>query len=585
MSAPTVTSPAMGLAEAAGLLPLWQGPLLPLIALAWPLLIGCLISLPVLRKRAIKLLPLAPLPALALVIAPPAEATLVPTLLLGLSLEIDQVGRVLLAMCAALWLAAAVYAAAYMRRPRKPAIFSGFWCLTLAGNIGVFLAADAVTFYVAFAAVSLASYFLIVQEGTREALRASRIYIVLAIVGEAMLLIGVVLVLADADSTAIVDVRAALGDGRMEPVLRHLALGLLIGGFGIKAGLVPLHVWLPLAHPAAPTPASAVLSGAIVKAGLIGLIRFLPEGDAITGAVLVGLGLTGAYLAVGLGLGQRRIKAVLAYSTVSQMGLIIAALGAGLAAGRSDAIESVTLYALHHGFAKGALFLSVGLLPLTQSRTRWLLLAFAAAVSLSISGLPGTGGALAKAAIKPAFSDTLAILVTSSGIATTAILARYLFLAYRVDGGAEKTEGSANMWLSMLACGLAALVLPWLLWAMHDPRPIAYVLKGESIWTGLWPVLVGSALALIIGRVLLRHSPGYPRVPEGDLVNPIERLAENVIEAVRQRPGIGPSTPGAWYARRLMAWAQSLENLLVRVPVAGVVMLGVLLLIALILWP
>ncbi|NKI35608.1 NADH dehydrogenase [Wenzhouxiangella sp. XN79A] len=570
-----------GLFEFAAVWPLWQGALLPLLALAWPLLIGALAALPPLREHAIRLLPLAPLPALWLALVPPDEAvTRVPALLLGVQLELDATGRVLLGMAAALWLAAGVYAAAYMTTPRKPAIFSGFWCLTLAGNLGVFLAADAVTFYVAFAAVSLASYFLVVHDGTREALRASRVYIVLAILGEAMLLIGFVLVVAGADATAIPAMRDALAGDSMAPALRTLAIGLLIAGFGIKAGLMPLHVWLPLAHPAAPTPASAVLSGAIVKAGLIGVMRFLPEGDAITGGVLIALGLTGAYLAVLLGLGQARIKAVLAYSTVSQMGLLTATVGAGLLADRSGAIQSATFYALHHGFAKGALFLAVGLLPLTRGASRWLLLAFVALVAASIAGLPGTGGALAKAAIKPAFDDPIQLIVGLSSITTALILARYLFLAARTEARDDDGGAPLAMTIPVVACGLAALVLPWLLWSDHDPRSLAYLLKPVSIWTALWPVLVGAALAVGIGRLVTARNPKRPDVPEGDLVVPLERLVERLVEAFHRRPSIGPDRIPAWQARRIRRLSAALEGVLERWPVAGILLIGVLVVVA-----
>jgi formate hydrogenlyase subunit 3/multisubunit Na+/H+ antiporter MnhD subunit len=149
---------------------------------------------------------------------------------------------------------------------------------------------------------------------------------VIAIAGEVFLLLGLLLGAAAAGGVDIAAIRAALGTSGTGPV----AIALLVAGFGIKAGLVPLHVWLPLAHPAAPVPASAVLSGAIVKAGLFGLILFLPDGAY--GALLMGLGLTGAFGAALWGLTQPNPKAVLAYSTVSQMGLMVMFVGAGGAA-------------------------------------------------------------------------------------------------------------------------------------------------------------------------------------------------------------------------------------------------------------
>lgn len=279
---------------------LWTGPILPLAALAWPLLLAALIALPELRTHGVRLLPLAPLPALWLALAGNEAVTTAPGLLLGVTLGLTEGGRLLLGMAAALWCLAGLAAQPMAGKP-SAALFAGFWLLTLTGNLGVFVARDIVTFYVAFAAVSLAAWFLIVHDRSAKAMRAGKVYIVIALAGEVPLLVGLLLGADAAGSMMIADVRDAI---------RVTGLVLLVIGFGIKAGLVPLHVWLPLAHPAAPVPASAVLSGAIVKAGLFGLLLFLPE--ATFGPVLTGLGVTGAFAAALWGLTQWDAKAVLA---------------------------------------------------------------------------------------------------------------------------------------------------------------------------------------------------------------------------------------------------------------------------------
>jgi formate hydrogenlyase subunit 3/multisubunit Na+/H+ antiporter MnhD subunit len=136
-------------------------------------------------------------------------------------------------------------------------------------------------------------------------------------------------------SLAIRDTVAALpGSPR-----RDAMLALLILGFGLKIGLVPLHVWMPLVYTAAPIPAAAVLSGAAVKAGLIGFIRFLPLGVAMPrwGEALAVAGIFSAFYGVLVGITQQNPKTVLAYSSISQMGLLAAALGIGLAAGDNGA--------------------------------------------------------------------------------------------------------------------------------------------------------------------------------------------------------------------------------------------------------
>ena len=484
------------------------GPILPLAALAWPLLLGLLAALPSVRARALWLLPLAPLPALWVALAGAQGVTEAPDLLLGVTLELTRIGALLLGMTAALWLAAGVYALGYMPRTHNPAILAGFWCLTLSGNLGVFLAADAVTFYVAFAAVSLAAYFLVVHERTARALRAGRLYIVLAVLGEACLLLAITIAAAAASSLMIADLRAALA----QAPLGGLAAGLYIAGFGLKAGLMPLHVWLPLAHPAAPTPGSAVLSGAIVKAGIMGLILFLPAGAVGWAPVMLGLGLAGAFAAALIGLTQANAKAVLAYSTISQMGLVIAITAAG-------ASTQAAFYALHHGLAKGALFLSVGLIAAAAGAWRMLTFALAGLAALSVAGLPLTGGALVKAAAKPALGGWAETAMTASALTTTLLLAWFLHVAARDEPKAAQPP--AAMWAPVAALAFGALALPWWLWAGWAGLPGDYPLRLATLRDAAWPVAAGGALA---GLALWR---GWrlPALPEGDLAPLLERAA------------------------------------------------------------
>jgi len=474
---------------------LWTGPSLPLIALVWPLLLAALTVLPAVRPRGVKLLPLAPLPALLLALTGSAEPTAAPDLLLGVTLGLDDAGRLLLAMTAVLWGIAGL-AARPMAGTPNAALFAGFWCLTLAGNLGVFLARDVATFYVAFAAVSLASWFLIVHDRSEKALRAGRVYIVIALAGEVALLLGLILGAFAAESTTIADVREALGGP---------GLALLVIGFGIKAGLVPLHVWLPLAHPAAPVPASAVLSGAIVKAGLFGIILFVPDG--MFGPLLMGLGLAGAFGAALWGLTQSNPKAVLAYSTVSQMGLMIVLLGAGGAAR-----EALPYFALHHGFAKGALFLLVGVMLVAKApRQRLACLIVAAVVAASVAGLPLTGGALAKAAVKDGLSEAASMALSLSSVSTGLILIWFLVRLRNIDASGEAAGWRLRLLLPV-AAGVLAYGTPWLLWTQWTGKEPGYVLGPSTLLDTLWP----AALALTLALPLLRGR--LPDHPPGDLL-------------------------------------------------------------------
>lgn len=477
----------------------WIGPFLPLAALIWPLLLGALTALPPLRPVAVRLLPVAPVPALWLALAGGQGVTAAPDLLLGVTLELDDARRLLLGMTAALWVVAGLAAQPMTGKPHT-AIFSGFWCLVLAGNLGVFLALDVVTFYVSFAAVSLASWFLIVHDRTEKALRAGRVYIVIAIAGEVALLVGLVIGADAARSMAVDEIRAALGaTGR-----NAVGIALLVLGFGIKAGLVPLHVWLPLAHPAAPVPGSAVLSGAIVKAGLFGLMLLVPEGAL--GPMLMFLGLAGAFGAALWGLTQANPKAVLAYSTISQMGLMVMLVGAGGAAR-----ETVPYFALHHGVAKGALFLLVGVMMAAPGRGRRILcLALAAAVSASVAGFPLTGGALAKAAVKQGLEEWAALALSLSSAATSLILVWFLSRLWQTESREE--AGWAFRFALPAALGVCAVAVPWLLWGAWSGHGPDYVVKADTLIDALWPV----AIALPPAAAVLRWR--LPQIPPGDLL-------------------------------------------------------------------
>ena len=127
----------------------------------------------------------------------------------------------------------------------------------------------------------------------------------------------------------------------------------------MKIALAPLHGWMPLTYTAAPIPAAAVLSGAAVKAGVIGLDRFLPLGAALQGGeALTWIGFISAFYGVAIGVTQRNPKTTLAYSSMSQMGVIAAALGMALASADQAAAADVAFYAVNHVLVKAALFLT-----------------------------------------------------------------------------------------------------------------------------------------------------------------------------------------------------------------------------------
>jgi formate hydrogenlyase subunit 3/multisubunit Na+/H+ antiporter MnhD subunit len=333
-----------------------------------------------------------------------------------------------------------------------------------------------------------------------------------ALLGEAVLLIAFIMLAAGepGGSVQIRDVVAALPASPW----RDAALALIILGFGMKIALVPLHGWMPLTYTAVPIPAAAVLSGAAVKAGVIGLIRFLPLSAAFPGwgEALVWVGFISAFYGVAIGVTQRDPKTMLAYSSISQMGVIAAALGMALASADRGAATNVAFYAANHVLVKAALFLTVGAVVALEGRARALALIVAGLLGLSLAGLPLTGGALAKLTLKDQFGDGAAGVASQlSAAATTALMLVFVMRLVRSPAAERVGASRASLW-SWAALAVAALLIPWLILAAVD-NP-AEALDPAKLWDSVWPMLIGAALAAGIWAVRDR----LPRVPAGDIV-------------------------------------------------------------------
>jgi hydrogenase-4 component F len=235
----------------------------------------------------------------------------------------------------------------------------------LAANLGVM--------WVAVEATTIATTFLVGHRRTDGALEASWKYLVICSVGIALAFLGTVLIYfaalhAGGHAAASLDWTSLMaGAHRLNPGVVRLAMGLLVLGYGTKAGLAPMHSWLPDAHSQAPAPVSALMSGVLLTVAFYALLRFKAIADGALGpgyprALLVVAGLASLLVAASLLLTQKDYKRMLAYHSIEHMGLI--ALGA--AAGSSLAIAAVLLHILGHGLAKGVLFLASGEILLAE---------------------------------------------------------------------------------------------------------------------------------------------------------------------------------------------------------------------------
>jgi formate hydrogenlyase subunit 3/multisubunit Na+/H+ antiporter MnhD subunit len=475
------------------------------------------------RRAALAVAPLAALPAAVLAfVGEPGERVDLGWLLLGASLRLDDVSLVFLAFGAAVWLAAGIYAGAYHRDDPGAHRAFAFFLLAMAGSFLLTLAGDVATFYAGFALMTFSAYVLVIHDGTAEAQQAGKVYIALSMLGEASLLGGFVLAAIAAGTLELAAIPAGVAEGQWTA----LTIALLLAGFGIKDGLLGLHVWLPLAHPVAPTPSSAVLSGVMIKAGLLGWLVFLPLGAAAiewAALTLITLGIGGAFFAVAVGVFQSGPKTNLAYSSVSQMGIMTAIVGVALAAPelRQLAAAAIALYALHHGLTKGALFCAVGVDERASGRVRAAVLAAVAVLAAGLAAAPYTAGAVAKQALKdvaavgPYAPETLVALLTLTGAATTLLLGRLVLLLARAKVAGARPP--AGLWVPWAALAAAAAVGAWVAPSLLPLAPIEAEPAGA--WASLWPVLLGLA-ALACGKLIgrQRFARLEARVPAGDLL-------------------------------------------------------------------
>jgi formate hydrogenlyase subunit 3/multisubunit Na+/H+ antiporter MnhD subunit len=522
------------------------GPALLIGAVGAPFIVLAAFVPPRLRLAGLALAPFAPLPALAAAILAIVGAPFACELpALRMSFRLDHPGGMLLAAATLVWIAAGIFA--FSDRAGRPNAdrFAVSWLLTMAGSLGVFIAADLLTFYLVYALVSIPAYYLIADDDTAQSSRAGGVYMAFTLIGEAVLLIAFVM-LAAGEPNGSLDIRAVVAALPASP-WRDAALALVIVGFGMKIALAPLNGWMPLAYAAAPIPAAAVLSGAGVKAGVIGLIRFLPLGAPLPGwgEALAWGGFISAFYGVAIGLTQRDPKTILAYSSISQMGVIAAALGMALVSRNQGGASDAAFYAANHVLAKAALFLTVGVVAARGGRGRPLALIVAAVLALSLGGLPLTGGALAKLALKDLLGEGAAgVAAQASAAATTALMLHFLIRLARSAG--EPAASSTARLASWLALAVASLVVPWLMFPAAGGE-VADAIAAGTLWAAIWPMLIGAAVA----AGLWAAGDPLPRVPPGDIVvaqeaafrasAPLGALFERLDLGLRQWPAAGLS--------------------------------------------
>ena len=386
-----------------------------------------------------------------------------------------------------MWLETALLSRQYFAHYHNRTRYYFFNLLTLCGVTGMFLADDLFTAFIFFEIMSMASYPWVAHEETPGAMRAAATYLGVAVLGGMVTLMGMLLLYRQTGSLAY----EALSGAPHSPKV-YTAGGLILFGFFAKAGAFPLHIWLPKAHPVAPAPASALLSGMLTKAGVLGILAVsfgIFRGSYVYGCILLFIALVTMLLGAVLGVFSGNLKRTLACSSMSQIGYILTGIAAAVLLkdeGALPAAGAVT-HMLNHSVLKLLLFMTAGAVymnahTLDLNRLRgygrkkpflhacWLLGA------LGLAGVPGFNGYVSKTMIheglvewvneRGSFAFRLCewVFLFAAGLTAAYMLKTYICLFWQKNPDetlSQKYDSEGRGYLSVRSrIALAVSVLP-----------------------------------------------------------------------------------------------------------------------------
>lgn len=330
----------------------------------------------------------------------------------GINLRMDGFRALYCIVAVVMWFVATTFSKEYLKEDRNRNRYYFFILITLGATLGVFMSESLATTYLFFELASLCSFPWVIQEETKEAIKAANTYLAIAIIGGLVTLMGLFLLY---DVTGTLVISQLRGMSQMYPSSKEaVAAGICIFvGFAAKAGAFPLHIWLPKAHPVAPASASALLSGILTKVGIFGVLvvsSYLFEGEAFWGKALIGIAVITMLVGAVLALFSIDLKRTLACSSVSQIGFILSGVACLclLPTGENAiAAQGTVLYMINHSLFKLVLFIFAGIVFMnTKSlnlndvkgygRKKPLLMAIYALPYLGISGVPFFSGYVSK---------------------------------------------------------------------------------------------------------------------------------------------------------------------------------------------
>lgn len=467
-----------------------------------------------------------------------AVALAAATLALAVMSEgLDPVSRLFALLFSGVMLLVTLYSTAYIRHEGGERHYFFFLFLMVGSLMGVATATDLGSFYLFWELMTWSSYLLIVHSRSDDALKAGAKYFVMCAGGAYVMLLGVIGVGVEAGSFEFSKI--ATGLAHIDPATGAALIAFFLVGFGVKAGLVPLHGWLPVAHPAAPSSVSAPLSSILTKTGILGLLKVLLAGFGVAlwsgqggridfGLTVTVIGVATLLYAEVMAWRQSDIKRLLAYSTIAQVGEIVAVLGIGTPL----AVAGASAHVLAHGAMKTLLFLGAGALIMRAGSKKladlagiartmpWTAFFFGTGL-LAIMGVPPFAGFISKflmvyaSAQAGAWPVALALLV--GGVIGVLYYGRILRVVF-FDAPSPAAQKAHEVPLAMLLpLGLLAALL-LVLGLM--PAPLLTLAADAANWVGAarglaavalpklmpdWPLAaivcaIGGVATLVLGR-------------------------------------------------------------------------------------
>jgi len=466
----------------------------------------------------------------------------------GLYFKADGFRGLYLTVASLLWFLSSVFCKSYFASHyRNRNRFFFFFLLTLGAVCGIFLSDDLFTLFIFFEIMSFTSYVWVAHDETPDAMRAAGTYLGISVIGGLSILMGLFLLYSEVGTLSFDAIK------NVEINRKIIASGLtMLVGFGAKAGMLPLHVWLPKAHPIAPAPSSALLSGILTKTGIFGIIVLTSRlfiGNRLWGSIIFWLGVATMLHGAILALVSVNIKRTLACSSMSQIGFILTGIGIfGLSDGEiTAAISGTALYMVNHSLFKLLLFTAAGIVyTRTHSlsldkirgigRNQPVFAALFAIGAVGISGVPFFSGFVSKTLIHEAITEFAAEtghfefkiaewLFLFAGGMTFAYMTK-LFVALFIEKGDGEgkcgklsvgeyiTLGVPAILIVVLGLlpgiyvnGFTSLIAPFFI---GETKTLSFsLLSGEAILSALISISIGLILYFCVVRmILMRKSEG-----------------------------------------------------------------------------